>query len=229
VTGVVTGTDGTGRSTVAAMKERLWKVVRTLSWRFRTRRMQRFCDAFSIDPETLVLDIGGSGEIWDASPTRPRLVILNKAEIAPVSGVWIVRADARHLPFRDTAFPVVFSNSVMEHVGDYRSQQRYAAEVRRVGRSYFVQTGNQRFPVELHYMTPFIHWLPKAWQRRLIRNFTVWGLMVRPSDEEAAALLDELRLPTEREFRACFPDAEMEFERLFGMKKALIAVKHPDG
>jgi hypothetical protein len=191
--------------------------------------MQRFCDAFSIEPQTLVLDIGGTGEIWDASPTRPRLVVLNMAEIAPVSGVRIVRADARHLPFRDAAFSVVFSNSVMEHVGDYGSQQRYAAEVRRVGRSYFVQTGNQRFPVELHYMTPFIHWLPKGWQRRLIRRFTVWGLMVRPTPEEAEALLDELRLPTEPEVRACFPDAVMEFERLFGMKKALIAIKRPIG
>lgn len=211
------------------MRQRLWKLVRTISWRFRSRRMKRFCEAFLIGPETLVLDIGGTGEIWDASPTRPRLVILNRAEIAPVSGVWVVRADARHLPFRDAAFPVVFSNSVMEHVGDYGSQQQYAAEVRRVGRSYFVQTGNQRFPVELHYMTPFIHWLPRAWQGRLIRRFTVWGLMVRPSADAAAALLDELRLPTEQEVRACFPDADMEFERLFGMKKALIAVKRPTG
>jgi hypothetical protein len=143
----------------------------------------------------------------------------------PVPGVRYVQADARRLPFRDGAFPVVFSNSVMEHVGDYEHQRRFAGEVRRVGRRYFVQTGNQRFPFELHLLTPLIHWFPKSWQRRLIRNFSLWGWFVRPSPADVDVFLRGVRLPTERDMRECFPDAALRYERVFRMKKALIAVK----
>ena len=74
--------------------------------------------------------------------------------------------DGRALPFRDEAFDVVFSNSVIEHVGDAASQRRFAREVARVGRAYWVQTPNRWFPVEQHLLTPLVHWLPKSWQRR---------------------------------------------------------------
>ena len=203
-----------------------YPLFRMIGRRFRRRRMRRFCDAFHIKPQTLVLDIGGTPEIWSLAPTRPRLVMLNITPLAHrVPGVRYVQADARRLPFRDGAFPVVFSNSVMEHVGDYENQRRFAGEVRRVGRRYFVQTGNQRFLFELHLLTPFIHWLPKSRQRRLIRNFTLWGWVIRPSPEDIDAFLREVRLPTERDMRECFPDAAMWCERVLRMKKALIAVK----
>lgn len=127
---------------------RLPEFVRAVGRRFRARRMRWFCDAFGIRPETLVLDVGGTGVIWEVAPTWPRLVIINRAPMTPGEAVRTVRADACQLPFRDKAFPVVFSNSVMEHVGDYVNQRRFAAEVGRVGRSYFVQTGNQRFPLD---------------------------------------------------------------------------------
>lgn len=201
-------------------------MFRMIGRRFRQRRMRRFCDAFGVESESLVLDIGGTPEIWSLAPTRPRLVILN---IAPhtnrAAGVNYVQADARRLPFNNGAFPIVFSNSVMEHVGDHENQRQFAAEVRRVGRRYFIQTGNRRFPLEIHLMTPFVHWLPKRWQRRLIRNFTVRGWLGRPSPEDVEAFLRDVRLPTEREMRECFPGATMWYERVLRMKKALIAVK----
>lgn len=206
-------------------RTRLGSMVLVLAGRYRRRRMERFCDTFAIGPDTLVLDIGGTPAIWSVAPVRPRLVVINRSEVAQEPDIPFVRADARRLPFRDGAFPVVFSNSVMEHVGNYEDQRAYASEVERVGRGYFVQTGNQRFPVEFHFLMPFIHWLPKGWQRPLVRNFTIWGLLVRPSEEEAQALLDEVRLPTEREMRECFPGAVLWYERVLGLKKALIAVK----
>jgi SAM-dependent methyltransferase len=204
---------------------RLGSIVLALAGRFRRRRMERFCRALGITAETRVLDVGGTPAIWSVAPVRPRVVVVNRADVAKEPDIPFVRADARRLPFRDGAFPVVFSNSVMEHVGSLDDQRAYAEEVDRVGRRYFVQTGNRRFPVEMHFLTPFIHWLPRPWQRRLIRNFTLWGLLVRPSEEEAQALLEEVRLPTVDEMRACFPDAVLRYERVLGMKKSLIAVK----
>ncbi|WP_255695553.1 methyltransferase domain-containing protein [Rhodohalobacter sp. 614A] len=42
--------------------------------------------------------------------------------------------------FEDKSFDVVFSNSVIEHVGSFENQRRFADEVRRVGKAYWVQT-----------------------------------------------------------------------------------------
>ena len=46
------------------------------------------------------------------------------------------------------------------------------------------------FPIEPHVLTPFIHWLPRKLQARLLRNFTVWGLMTRPDAAARARFLD---------------------------------------
>ena len=64
--------------------------------------------------------------------------------------------------FTTGEFDVVFSNSVIEHVGDFDDQRRMADEVRRVGRRFFVQTPNRWFPLEVHTRLPFVHWLPDA-------------------------------------------------------------------
>ena len=133
------------------------------------------------------------------------------------------------LPFRDKAFDIVFSNSVIEHVGDARSQQAFADEVRRVGRGYWVQTPNRWSPVEMHVMLPLIHFLPKFLQRRVVTHFTVWELLVRPSEEERKVylkhLLHELRLLDSRSLAAFFPDGAVVSERILGVPKSLIAVR----
>ena len=41
--------------------------------------------------------------------------------------------------FGEREFDVIFSNSVIEHVGQFADQQRMADEVRRVGEGYWVQ------------------------------------------------------------------------------------------
>src|SRR5207302_6536854 len=136
-----------------------------------------FARELSITAETRVLDVGGTPETWDMLPVRPRVTLLNtprtKAELARAA--WWVAGDGRALPFRDGAFDVVFSNSVIEHVGDAGSQARFAREIARVGRGYWVQTPNRWFPVESHLLTPFIHWLPRRVQGVLL-PFSVWGL-----------------------------------------------------
>lgn len=136
---------------------------------------------------------------------------------------WVV-ADARRLPFRDGAFEVAFSNSVIEHISAESDRQAFAAEIVRVGRRYYVQTPSRWFPVEPHLMTPLIHYLPRRVQRKLLRNFTVWGILVRPTPEGCDAFLRDIRLMTTRELRRLFPAAEIWRERTLGLVKSLIAV-----
>src|ERR1700677_4569627 len=152
---------------------------------FRRRRMLRFAAELGITSETRVLDIGGTPDYWDMLLERPRLVLLNtpraKADLAGAAS-WVA-GDGRLLPFGDGAFDVVFSNSVIEHVGDAASQERFAREVARVGRAYWVQTPNRWFPVEQHLLTPIVHWLPKRWQRAIVRRGTVWSVLTRPTPD----------------------------------------------
>src|SRR4051794_13549932 len=115
---------------------------------FRRRRMRFFYDVFDIKPQTTVLDVGGREFNWSLMPFSPRVTILNVAEQGERSGrfEWVI-GDARKLPFPDGAFEIVYSNSVIEHIGGVQDQRDFAAECRRVGRSYFVQTPNHNFPV----------------------------------------------------------------------------------
>ena len=137
--------------------------------------MRRFAREFRLTSATRILDVGGAPETWELLAERPRVTLLNtprtKKEMSRAAA-WVA-GDGRALPFADGAFDIVFSNSVIEHVGDSASQERFAREVMRVGRAYWVQTPNRRFPVEQHLLTPAVHWLPRAWQRRIVPRATV--------------------------------------------------------
>jgi SAM-dependent methyltransferase len=141
---------------------------------------------------------------------------------------WVI-ADARRLPFRDNAFDVAFSNSVIEHISGPGDREAFAAEIVRVGRRYYIQTPSRWFPVEPHLMTPLIHYLPRRIQRKLLRNFTVWGVLVRPTPEGCDAFLRDIRLMTAGELRRLFPAAEIWRERTLGLVKSLIAVSRSGG
>lgn len=198
---------------------------------FRSRRMRLFHQTFSVTEATTVLDIGGSEAIWNLLAVRPRLTILNlpTALAPPHPKIFQVAADGRRLPFKDAAFDIVFSNSVIEHVGTRADQRLFASEIARVGRSYWVQTPNRRFPFELHLMMPLIHMLPRAWSRRIVGRFTIWQLLTRPSEPQRQYyvnhVLNELNLLSVPDMRALFPDAQIVKERFAGWPKSLVAVR----
>jgi len=193
--------------------------------------MHRFVRELGITAETRVLDVGGTPEYWRMLPAPPRVILLNMPRTREEqSGAesWVA-GDGRRLPFRDGAFDIVFSNSVIEHVGGAADQQRFASEVARVGRGYWVQTPNRWFPVEQHLLTPFLHWLPASWQRAVVPRFTVWAAVTRVSPDRRQFYLQhylsEVRLLGMREVRALFPGARVARERFCGFTKSLVAVR----
>jgi len=198
-----------------------------LSPLFRERRMHRFTETFQINAGSRILDVGGSQWIWKSLPVTPQVVLINLFDHKDHGeGFPLVLGDARELPFKDNSFDVVFSNSLIEHLYSFEQQQKFAAECRRVASRYYVQVPNQRFFLEPHLLTPFIHWLPKPAQARLLRNVTVWGLVTRPTKADCQQFTDEVRLLTKRELRRLFPEAEIWHERVFGISKSLMAVKN---
>jgi len=193
--------------------------------------MQRFAAELGITAETRILDIGGTPECWRLLPVVPRVTLLNtpraKADLGGAES-WVA-GDGRALPFRDGAFDVVFSNSVIEHVGDLPSQRRFAAEVARVGRAYWVETPNRWFPVEQHLLTPLLHWLPPGWQRTLMPRLNLWRLLVRVSADRRQYYIEhylaEIRLLSGSGLKQLFPGAAISRERFLGWTKSLVAFK----
>jgi SAM-dependent methyltransferase len=184
-----------------------------------------------ITASTRILDVGGTPANWELLRVRPHVIMVNlprALEPSEDGPPWIF-ADGRHLPFRDKSFDVVFSNSVIEHVGDFVRQEQFASEIARVGVHYFVQTPNRWFPVEHHLLTPLVHFLPRRWQQGLVRKFTVWEWIARPRPDQRTFFLEhylrDIRLLDSRAMRRLFPDARLIRERFLGFTKSLIAVR----
>jgi hypothetical protein len=194
--------------------------------------MRWFRQAIALAAADRILDVGGYPWCWcEATLTSP-ITLLNTAFAAGLADAYpdytYTLGDGCALPFADRAFTLVFSNSVIEHVGTWERQQLFAAEARRVGRKLWVQTPAREFFIEPHLIAPFIHWLPPGWQRRLIRNFTVRGWLERPDRAWVDGFLREIRLLTFAEMQALFPDCTILRERFLGLTKSYIAVRnHP--
>ena len=182
-----------------------------------------------LDGHVEILDIGGTQEFWTlmtgGDPGDVRVTLLN-IEHQPVSSSKFVSAagDARAMPqFADKSFDVVFSNSVIEHVGDYRDQMRMANEVMRVGKRFFVQTPNKRFPLEPHFLFPFFQYLPVEMRAQLVHRFDIGWYKRIPSIERARDEVSSIQLLTRNRFSGLFPGASIHDEKLLGLSKSFVA------
>lgn len=223
--------------------EKLWFIWRLTGFRKKRfelflAQIQRLLDSYS-DKRIEILDVGGGVWFWENFLTeywinKVSITILNirmldnesMKTIANKREIYkFIQGDALSLPFKDKSFDVVFSNSVIDHLYSFHNQRKFAAEVRRVGKNYFVQTGNKKFFFEPHYLTPFVHYFPKEFQKKIIRHATIWGLLTKPSQEYVNNIVDEIILSSKEEFAELFPDAEILEEKVLGFTKSFIAVK----
>ncbi len=186
--------------------------------------MRKFVRFFGVSSSTSVLDLGGSPFIWELAGVRPaRLTILNLSTADFPPGTWFeaVTGDACEVSFPDKCFDVVFSNSVIEHLGARERQRQFAAECMRCGRGFFVQTPNKWFPIDTHTLMPVAHWFPRLF-RRLIR-FSPRALISKMTEMDVADLRG-LRLLGKSEMQELFPGAMIVEEKFLGLTKSLIAV-----
>jgi len=161
----------------------LRRVASRVSMRSRERKLQLFLDLLQPGPETTVLDVGvtdapfGAGStdnFFEALYPWPEQVTgVGRTELdrfaAAFPQVRAVRADGRDLPFANAEFDLGFSNAVVEHVaGGREGQRQFVHELCRVAQRVFVTTPNRRFPLEVHTLLPFVHWLPKGPRERLL-------------------------------------------------------------
>jgi ubiquinone/menaquinone biosynthesis C-methylase UbiE len=156
-----------------------------------------------------LLDVGGSpginGEFLPLYARFAEVVVVNleRQNLEQFEGVKVQElvADGRKLPFETGAFDWVFSNAVIEHVGQYDDQARFANEIRRVaGKGYFVACPNKYFPIEPHTLMPFYQFLPKLVQRR-----------IAPYSPGYLKEYEEINLLTAGQLQRLFPEARVHF------------------
>ncbi len=198
--------------------------------RLRERRFALFRTLLEgVPPPVRILDVGGTPTYWQLRgrdlPGAPSVVVLNlQAQATGDSRVQTVVGNALDMhEFDDDSFDVVFSNSVIEHVETFENQRCMADEIRRIGRRYFVQTPDKRFPLEPHFLVPGFQFLPIQVRAELLHRMPL-GWYARTTDRASAERAVRLiRLMTENEFRAVFPEATIYRERVLGLTKSLIA------
>jgi hypothetical protein len=194
--------------------------------RFRRRRMRRFLDVFAPSPHIRLLDIGGTPHTWvnvAGDAAQFSITFINTRNNSYIKGDRFTSTigDATAMPFPDNAFDIAFSNSVIEHLATWEKQQEFALEARRVARNLWIQTPARSFPIEAHLLAPYIQYLPRHIQHRIVR-WTPRGLL---SPDEVHEIVDEVRLLTYREVRSLFPDCQILREQLCGFTKSYIAVR----
>lgn len=130
----------------------------------RRRRHESMFPLLGLDPHARVLDVGCG--ILGLRALEPRLDVTGLDLIPrPEYPGTFVQADATvEIPFAENEFDLVYCSSVIEHVVP-SARPMLAAEIRRVGRGFFVQTPAFEFPIEPHSLLPGAHWLPPRLRR----------------------------------------------------------------
>ncbi len=199
------------------------------SARFRGRRFELFRRLTAGMARPLrVLDVGGTEQYWirmGVTESSEFQVTLLNIEALPTSicGFRSIAGDACEIDSGLAGdYDLVYSNSVIEHVFSLERQQAMAAGIRRLGLPYWLQTPNYWFPIEPHF-----HWLGWQWYPRWLRLAMIQRVrcgMRGPvgSPDEAAALVDEVRLMNASELQSCFPEATLYRERLGPFTKSLV-------
>jgi hypothetical protein len=213
----------------------------SLSGRARARRWTILAQRFPDIREMRVLDLGGDVRHWEQAPLRPaEVVVVNLFEQQP-AGDWMqtVVGDACEPPasLRRESFDLVYSNSVIEHVGGHFRRLRFAASVRELAERHWVQTPYRHFPLEPHWLYPGLQWLPTAAKAQVTRRWPIgwehalWragrsrerrATPAARDDAVSRALWVELLSVTE--MRHYFPRSDIVRERFGALTKSLIAV-----
>jgi len=204
-----------------------------------------FLDKMALNRQEVILDLGGGdGSYMDRFGPELNNYSVIIADIseeaiskAQKKGYKSIIIDAANniLPFKDNEIDCIFCNSVIEHItipkdqlwseisysnefykNSHSIQQQFASEIIRCSKKYYVQTPHKYFPIESHTWFPFVGYLKRRSQLKLLKLINrFWVKKSQP----------DWNLLTEKVMQQLFPDAEIIVVKKLGFKKEIIAIK----
>ena len=133
---------------------------------------------------------------------------------------YILLPENGRIPVEDKSFDIVHCSSVIEHVTvekkdlysyktwkdfkkvAFQSQKRFANEIRRIAKDYFVQTPNKYFFLESHTLLPLMNFLPRKTLIFLIPFLNRCWIKKTAGD---------WNLLSQKELKILFPEAKIIF------------------
>jgi len=163
---------------------------------FRSKRFALFIRLLEVEKNSRILDVGGTFAFWK-DLDYDNVTLLNVQDELSNTKINAVKYNGGKFPFEDKEFEVIFSNSTIEHVGDFGDQKLFASEINRVSKKYFVQTPSFFFPYEPHAHIPFFQFFPS--------NIKIILRKIYPKSTYPIEELLSIRLLTKKELKYIFP------------------------
>jgi hypothetical protein len=213
----------------SSVRRRLVEGPGSVGQRARARRWDLVLELFPDLADMDVVDLGGRVSTWLGAPVRPRSVhVLNLEgqDDADTETITTSYGDACALPseLASRRYDLVFSNSVLEHVGGHERRSRFADSVHALADRHWVQTPYRYFPVEPHWLFPGMQFLPLSARSAIAQR---WPLVHTRPDTRPDAVRDALwvELVSITELRHYFPGSEIHREQMAGLTKSIVAAK----
>jgi len=196
-------------------------LLKPVSTYARKRRGKKFLKLMNPQENMKILDVGGQPQIWDYISVPLKITCLDLPG-TPVANhqshheISYVEGDGCNMPEFDFGeFDLIYSNSVIEHVGDCEKRKMFAKEIQRLGHTYWVQTPYKYYPIEAHCGMLFWWLYPKA-----LRTFFVerW----RKKIPAWAEMVEETDIVTTKEMKELFPNSKIVKEWLFFPKSLIV-------
>jgi len=213
---------------------KLWhRFIHPVTDYFRQKRGRFLHAMFPGIASWRICDLGGSRHFWEKVAIEglpySNITIYNISAngtqgnlSADSDEIEVVIYDGHTIPIADAEFDLLVCNSVLEHVPP-EHRAKLVAEMKRVAKHIFIQTPAYTFPIEPHFIMPFVHWLPRTIGYWLI-HFSPWRLLSRPSAETIASYWWDTKLLTRREVEFLFPSESIRCERVLGITKSYYVI-----
>ncbi len=222
------------------------KVVDLYRKKARLKRKKIFIDSFNITEETKILDLGSENGrnisfILDGVSIKKENIYIADIDEAVIKEGQklfgfnpVLINENGSIPFDDKFFDIVYCSSVIEHVTvpkdlvwstaepdrfvleAKKNQQRFANEINRIGKEFFIQTPNKNFLIESHSWLPFLGFVSHTIQIQLLKFSNKFWIKKTVPD---FYLLDKTYLSY------LFPDSIIKKETSAFMVKSIMAIK----
>jgi len=125
----------------------------------------------------LILDVGcGTGQLGETFAEAGNHVV--SIDISSKNSHVI--CDALCTPFKNQVFDIVLAINFLEHIKNPNSLINEVRRVLRKGGGIMIQTSNRWFPIEQHYLLPFLSWLPHPIAKWYCKTFRKKNYDVHP-------------------------------------------------